>query len=89
MNRYDINCAHACKNSCAMLNKAIEFEAELSEFYTKLNEVCNYPDVRTFLEEFVIRHQRMIEDARGKLQQMEARGRILDDIISSFDPAGV
>jgi len=89
MNTNDINCAHACKNTCAMLKKAIERETELSGFYEQLIAVCDYPDIQSFLSDSMKRHRRFVEDIREKLSQMEARGHILDGIISSFDPAGV
>ncbi len=89
MNTNDINCAHACKNSCAMLKKAIERETELSRFYEDLTSVCDYPDVQSFLSDSLKRHRQMIDRIREKLGQMEARGQVLDGIISSFDPAGV
>jgi len=89
MNTNDINCAHACKNTCAMLKKAIERETELSGFYEQLTVVCDYPDIQSFLSDSMKRHRRFVEDIREKLSQMEARGHILDGIISSFDPAGV
>jgi len=89
MNTKDINCAHACKNSCAMLKKGIDLESELTGFYEELSTVCDYPDVQSFLSDFVVRHRKMIGDMREKLNQMEARGQVLDGIISSFDPAGV
>ncbi len=89
MNTNDINCAHACKNSCAMLKKAIERETELSRFYEELTAVCDYPDIQSFLSDSLNRHRTMIGDIREKLSQMEARGQVLDGIISSFDPAGV
>jgi len=89
MNISDINCAHACKNSCSMLKKAMEREAEMSRFYEELTTVCDYPDINSFLMDFSNRHRKMIEDISQKLSQMEARGQVLDGIISSFDPAGV
>lgn len=89
MKNEEINCAHACKDTCAMLKRAVELEKELAEFYARLDDVCDYPEVRTFLHDFTIQHRRMIEDIRGKLQQMEARGRILDDIIAGFDSTHV
>ena len=89
MNTNDINCAHACKNSCAMLKKGIERETELSRFYEDLMAVCDYPDIQSFLSDSLKRHRRIIEEIREKLSQMEARGQVLDGIISSFDPAGV
>jgi len=89
MTTNDINCAHACKNTCSMLKKAMEREAEFSRYYEELQAVCDYPDVHSFLTDLSNRHRTMMEDIRQKLSQMEARGQILDGVISSFDPAGV
>ncbi len=89
MNSHEINCAHACKNTCSMLVKAMDLEQELTRFYEELDAECDYPDVQTFLHDSIIHHRRMVGNIRAKLEQMEARGRVLDGIMSSFDPAGV
>lgn len=89
MNTYEIHCAHACKNTCGMLNQAVEFEGELTRFYERLQMVCDYPDVQVFLGGFSARHRELISEVKQKLAEMEARGLALDGIMSSFDPAGV
>jgi rubrerythrin len=89
MNTNDINCAHACRNTCAMLKSAIAHERDLSMFYEELRAVCDFPDVHAFLMEFSDQHRRMIEQLEEKLRQLEAHGQALDGVIASFDPAGV
>lgn len=89
MNKQEINCAHACRNTCGMLNGAIGLERELIEYYEKLATVCDYPEIQTFLQRFSDQHRTMIEDLKQKLNQLEVRGLALDSIIASFDPAGV
>ena len=89
MKTNDINCAHACRNTCAMLNGAVERERELTRFYEELMTVCDYPDIQSFLTGFSDQHRKMMEQLREKLNQLEVRGQALDSIIASFDPAGV
>lgn len=89
MNTNDINCAHACRNTCAMLKGAVEREKELMKFYEELMTVCDYPDIQSFLTEFSDQHRKMVEQLGEKLNQLEVRGQALDSIIASFDPAGV
>ena len=89
MKKIEINCAHACRNTCAMLNGAMERERELMGFYEELMAVCDYPDIQSFLTGFSEQHRTMIGQLREKLNQLEARGEALDSIIASFDPAGV
>lgn len=89
MKTNEINCAHACRNTCAMLNGALERERELMKFYEELTAVCDYPDIQSFLSGFSHQHRVMVDQLREKLSQLEARGQALDSIIASFDPAGV
>jgi len=88
MNTYEIHCEHACRNACAMLNKALAMETSLAGFYQQLNEECDYPDVKAFLADLMKERRRIIQTIEEKLDAMKVRGEILDDVMSSFDPAG-
>ena len=85
----DINCAHACRNTCVMLKEAVRKEAELAHFYERLIGECDYPDVHAFLIDCSDKHRSLVDRLIGKLNEMNARSQALDGVISSFDPAGV
>ncbi len=89
MNINDIQCAHACRNTCAMLSDAVHKEAELVHFYERLANECDYPDINSFLHEFSDQHRAYVTRLIGKLNEMQARSQMLDGVMSSFDPAGV
>jgi rubrerythrin len=84
----DMQCAHACRNMCAMLNEALRQETATLRFYERLISQCDYPDVRSFVEGLAEERSRSILNIVQKLNEMHARSQILDGVISSFDPAG-
>ncbi len=88
MNINDIQCAHACRNTCAKLSDALHKEAELAHFYETLVGECDYPEINSFLREFSEEHRAFVTRLMGKLNEMKARSQMLDGIMASFDPAG-
>ncbi len=88
MTTYQILCEHACRNTCGMLNKAIYLEADLATFYEKLGEECDYPEIQPLLNDLMHQHRTIVNVLGEKLSEMHVRGAMLDDVMSSFDPAG-
>lgn len=85
MKNNQINCAHACKSSCAMLNEALRKETELIQFHEAILEECNYPEVREFINEIVDGKRELVLKIIQKLNEMHATGQINDGIMSSFN----
>jgi len=89
MNENSVRCAHACRNTCAMLAEALREESEMVTFYERLRQECNYPDVHEMLQELIEQRSRSVLMINQKLNELRARSEILDGVISSYDSAGV
>ena len=88
MNENSVRCAHACRNTCAMLAEALREESEMVTFYERLRQECIYPDVQLMLQELIEQRSRSVLMINQKLNELRARGEILDGVISSYDAAG-
>jgi hypothetical protein len=84
MNLDDLRCAHSCRTSCAMLSEAMKQETQQVQFYEKLIELCDYPDVNSFLRELAEERSKTIIRIVQKLNEIQARSQIIDGVISSF-----
>jgi rubrerythrin len=80
-----LECAHGCKNSCAMLSEAMRLESMHVQFYEKLIELCDYPDVNNLFQELAEERSKSILRIIQKLNEVEARSQIIDGVISSFE----
>ncbi len=85
MDPEDVNCVHACKNSCAMLNEALRKEASAVKFYEGVYAECNFPEVQSFLQEMIEERRNAILRIIKKLNEIHAKSQSLDGIISSFE----
>lgn len=85
MKKAEVNCLHACKNSCAMLNEALRKETELIRFHEAILEECSYPEIREFIVEITEAKRELVLRIIQKLNEMHARSQIIDGVISSFD----
>ncbi|MBI4418778.1 MAG: hypothetical protein HY563_08370 [Ignavibacteriales bacterium] len=88
MDSREIHCEHACRETCAMLKKALRLEENLLEFYRQVHAECDYPDIQAFLTDLIDRHKTASDRVAEKLSEMRARGETLDGVMASFDPAG-
>ena len=88
MNPDNLHCEHSCRNTCALLNDAMRQETAMIEFYEQMVEQCDYPDVEKFTREILEERSRTIIRMLQKLNELRARGQILDGVISSFNHLG-
>ncbi|HAL54932.1 MAG TPA: hypothetical protein DCP63_00265 [Bacteroidetes bacterium] len=88
MNLEELECAHTCRNACAMLNEAMRRESELVKFYEHILSQCDYPEVNSFLREMTEARGETILRIVQKLNELRAKSQILDGVMSSYDPAG-
>lgn len=51
MTDHELECAHDCRNTCALLNEALRRETALLQFYEQIVLQCDYPDVHAFVRE--------------------------------------
>ena len=85
MEKNQPECNHTCRNTCAMLNDAIREETSMIRLYERVLNECNYPDVHTFIREILEERSRSVIRIMQKLNELKARGQMLDGIISSYE----
>ena len=88
MNESSVKCAHACRNTCAMLAEALREESEMVGFYERLQSECDYPDVHAMLQEMLESRSKSALMINQKLNELRARAEIIDGVISSYDASG-
>jgi hypothetical protein len=81
----EVNCLHACRNSCALLNEALRKEAGMVKYYEGVYAECNFPEVQSFLLEMIEEKRQSILNIIKKLNEIHAHSQALDGIISSYD----
>ena len=79
------NCEHACKNTCATLEEAIKRENELLELFNNSLAECNMPDVHTLMSRAIESKKKEILDLQQKLEEIQTRSAIDDDIEESYE----
>ncbi len=89
MNETTVKCAHACRNTCAMLSEALREESDMVGFYERLGHECNYPDVHDMLQELIESRSKSVLMINQKLNELRARSEIIDGVISSYNSAGM
>lgn len=85
MTQIKVDCQHACRNTCAMLNEALRKEASMVRFYEGILAECNFPEVRTFLIDMVEEKRKGILSIIQKLNELHVYSQSIDGIISSFN----
>ena len=85
MTQIKVDCQHACRNTCAMLNEALRKEASMVRFYEGILAECNFPEVRTFLTDLVEEKRKSILSIIQKLNELHVQSQSIDGIISSFN----
>ncbi len=85
MTQIKVDCQHACRNTCAMLNEALRKEASMVRFYEGILAECNFPEVRTFLTDLVEEKRKSILSIIQKLNELHVQSQSGDGIISSFN----
>ncbi len=88
MTQIKVDCQHACRNTCAMLNEALRKEASMVRFYEGILSECNFPEVRAFLNDLVEEKRKSILSIIQKLNELHVHAQGVDGIISSFDFSG-
>lgn len=88
MNESNVSCAHACRNTCAMLTEALREEREMVAFYERLRSECDYPDVHAMLQELMESRSKSVLTINQKLNELRARAEIIDGVMSSYNSAG-
>jgi hypothetical protein len=86
MERKGIACSHACRNTCGLLTETMREETEMARMYEEMMHACDYPDVHEFIRELLEEKSQTVLRINQKLNELRARGQIIDGVISSYDP---
>lgn len=79
------NCEHRCRNTCAMLNDALQDEKKRIAYYESMLNVCDDPAVKNFTNEVLETHRLLVFRIGEKLEEIKANAKVLDDIIDGFE----
>jgi len=85
MNDNKVNCQHACKNTCEALSKSFEIENNILELYTNVIDDCTLPEVKSFLSDLIVEKKNVIQKLRMRINEMQEKSHIIDDIAESYN----
>jgi len=77
-------CVHSCKGLCTALEVAEHREQEAIREYRKFVAECDYPDVRTILEDMLRDRERTLARLRELREILTVKFNAIDRINDSF-----
>jgi rubrerythrin len=77
-------CVHSCKGLCSALEVAEKRERDAMEEYRQFAATCDYPDVRSLLEELIGHREEGLRLLRMTREMLGGRFETLDNITDSF-----
>lgn len=81
----EINCKHTCDGQCEALENIYLQETEALHRYEKLIEMCDYPDVRTFLSDLLREKQNFHTRIAAKLEELQIQSETAHHLMDSFE----
>lgn len=81
----ETKCAHTCRGLCTALEIATLREKEAILEYASLRDECNYPDVKTLLNQLIIERKRTIDLLERTKQVVRSKFEVLDQIREGFE----
>lgn len=78
------HCVHSCKGLCSALELAEKRERDTMEEYRQFAATCDYPDVRSLLEELIGHREEGLRLLQATRELLSGRFDTLDDITDSF-----
>ncbi len=85
MDQKNNECLHTCKGFCNALEIATLREKEAIIQYDSLRDECNYPDVKTILNELIIQRQKSIKLLEEAKLLMKSKFEVLDQIQDGYN----
>ncbi len=79
-----VTCVHSCKGLCNALEVAEHREQEAIKEYREYAAQCDYPDVRTLMQELIRDREQALQMLRRKREELEVRFAMIDKINDSF-----
>lgn len=84
METLKIDCIHACRNTCSMLNELMKRETATLTLMEGIYAECNYPEVKSFILEKIEAKRKEVVEMITKLKDIQERSVILDGMMESF-----
>jgi Mn-containing catalase len=81
----DPNCKRTCDGKCEMLENILLQETEALHRYEKLIEMCDYPDVRSFLVKLRDMKQSIHSRIVAKIDELKIQADTAHDVLDSFE----
>ena len=85
MTSTQVQCAHTCKGLCTALELASATEKNAILQYAALRDECNYPDVKTILNELILAKRRSIDLLEKTKELVKSKFEVLDQVRDSFE----
>jgi rubrerythrin len=79
------DCAHSCKSYCNAIELAALREKEAILQYGALRDECEYPEVKTMLNELIIEKKKSIELLERTKSVLRSKFEVLDQIRDGFE----
>ncbi|HUN65020.1 MAG TPA: hypothetical protein VMW43_02895 [Bacteroidota bacterium] len=78
-------CSQSCRDLCNAMEYASKAEKEAILQYAYFRDACNYPDVKTILNELIIQKKKSIELLEKTKETLRSKFEVLDQIRTGFD----
>ncbi len=85
MEENKVNCEHACKNTCEALKKSLKSENSILEIYNSVVDECTLPEVKSLLSELIDEKKKVVQKLEQKLDELQEKSHIIDDIAESYN----
>jgi uncharacterized heparinase superfamily protein len=86
MNQFPFLCEHTCRNTCSALTRALQYETALVRLSEEIIQQCDDADIKEFMRDLARNSSESIIRIMQKMNEVQARTQILDNIASSFEP---
>jgi hypothetical protein len=81
----DAKCKRSCDGKCEVLENLLRQEKEALHRYETLIDMCDYPDVRTFLVDLLKAKQAFENRIVMKIEEFKIQSETAHDVLSSFE----
>jgi hypothetical protein len=81
----DAKCKRTCDGKCEVLENLLRQEKEALHRYETLIDMCDYPDVRSFLLDLLKAKQALEERIALRIEEFRVQSRTAHDVLDSFE----
>ena len=81
----DAKCKRSCDGKCEVLENLLRQEKEALHRYETLIDMCDYPDVRTFLVDLLKAKQAFEGRIAAKIEEFKIQSETAHDVLTSFE----